>query len=598
MNYAPSAIYDGLIAKCQQELDLLKKKKQNIAWLRLGIVIATALLARMVWDTSLAYIIGVIIIGIAAFLYAVSKDADVKSRMQHLKRLLTINKEELPVLDNKYYHRQTGAEFEPEVHPYANDFDVFGKASLYQYINRCTSEQGKHLLATHLLNATDKQTILATQEAVKEITPAVEWRQQLEAYGMADALTHETEERITAWLVKPDIYTQRYWRIVCYIYPVLTLGIGALYLLGILPSTLFSLSLLIFIIFSFSFSKKIHTVWQLLSRIVPQADTLYKQLEQVEVNDFKSALISEIKQSIQSDNAVKASAEIRELKNILGRFDARLNVFAFFFLNTFLLWDLRQLVSLNNWKNKNKHALPNWFDAIAKTELLSSLATLSFNNPSWIFPEIADEHFTLAGEAIGHPLIPADKRVTNSFSTEGISKVSIITGSNMGGKSTFLRSVGVNIVFALMGAPVCASSFKVSVVKLMSSMRIADNLADNTSTFYAELKKLRTIIESVNQHEKVYILLDEILRGTNSLDRHTGSKALIKQMILQQAVATIATHDVELAQLEQDFPHAISNYHFDVQVTNDELYFDYKLKPGICKSLNASILMKKIGIEL
>ena len=169
----------------------------------------------------------------------------------------------------------------------------------------------------------------------------------------------------------------------------------------------------------------------------------------------------------------------------------------------------------------------------------------------------------------------------------------------MGGKSTFLRSIGVSVVLALMGAPVCAKSFTISSVRLMSSMRIADNLAENTSTFYAELKKLQNIIEAVNHQEKVFILLDEILRGTNSLDRHTGSKALIKQLINQNAVAIIATHDIELTGMENEHPQSIANYHFDVQVDkNDELYFDFKLKQGVCTSMNASILMRKIGIEM
>jgi DNA mismatch repair ATPase MutS len=169
----------------------------------------------------------------------------------------------------------------------------------------------------------------------------------------------------------------------------------------------------------------------------------------------------------------------------------------------------------------------------------------------------------------------------------------------MAGKSTFLRSLGVNTILAQMGAPVCASEFALSPVQLICSMRIADNLAENTSTFYAELKKLKTVIEAANLHQPVFILLDEILRGTNSLDRHIGSKALIRQLVKQEAIAVIATHDLELAKLKEELPDAIDNYHFDVQVANgDELYFDYKLKEGICNSLNASILMRKIGIEL
>ena len=174
----------------------------------------------------------------------------------------------------------------------------------------------------------------------------------------------------------------------------------------------------------------------------------------------------------------------------------------------------------------------------------------------------------------------------------------LVTGSNMAGKSTYLRSIGVNTILAMAGAPVCAKFFCLSPVQIISSMRIADNLEESTSTFYAELKKLKTIIDKVNNNEKVFILLDEILRGTNSLDRHTGSVALIKQLIKHKAAGIIATHDVELAEMKKDYPINILNYHFDVQVSNDELYFDYRLKEGICTSLNASILMKKIGIEL
>ena len=265
-------------------------------------------------------------------------------------------------------------------------------------------------------------------------------------------------------------------------------------------------------------------------------------------------------------------------------------------LNTFFLWDVRQASSLNNWKDKYSSSVRDWFDILVNIEIINTIATLTFNHPDWVFPSIVDEHFTLIGEQIGHPLIDKKKRVNNSFSTNGTGKVAIITGSNMAGKSTFLRSVAVNLVLAQMGAPVCANSFTFSIVSLYSSMRIADNLAENTSTFYAELKKLKTIIEQVKQHKKVFVLLDEILRGTNSLDRHTGSDALVKQLIKEHAVAVIATHDVELANLQKEYPLAISNYHFDVQVEGEELYFDSKLKRGICQSMNASLIMKKIGI--
>jgi DNA mismatch repair ATPase MutS len=305
-----------------------------------------------------------------------------------------------------------------------------------------------------------------------------------------------------------------------------------------------------------------------------------------------------LQQSLRSDENKTASAEIKNLENILNRFEVRLNILAFIILNTFFLWDLWQIIALNTWRKTNKNFVANWFNAIAELEVTGSFSVLNFNNAGWCFPEIADEHFTLSGKQIGHPLIPKKQRVNNDFSINGTARIDLITGSNMAGKSTFLRSLGVNMILAYAGSAVCAESFIVSVVQLMSSMRIEDNLAENTSTFYAELKKLKSIIDAVNQQEKTFILLDEILRGTNSLDRHTGSKALIQQLIRQHAIGIIATHDIELSKLENDFSAAIKNYHFDVQVNGEELYFDYKLKHGICRSMNASVLMKQIGIEM
>ena len=325
---------------------------------------------------------------------------------------------------------------------------------------------------------------------------------------------------------------------------------------------------------------------------------MYKQLNYFEKENFNDSFLSALKKSLENDGDKSASSSIKKLQQILARFDVRLNMFAFFILNTLFLWDLWQIIALNEWEKINKPLVSNWFKTIAQLEVAGSFATLSFNNDDWCFPEIADEHFTLSGNAIGHPLILKQQSITNSFLINGTARIDLITGSNMAGKSTFLRSLGVNIILAYAGSCVCAETFTVSVAELMSSMRIEDNLAENTSTFYAELKKIKSIIDAVNQNRKTFILLDEILRGTNSLDRHTGSKALIQQLIKKHAVAVIATHDIELSKLENDFPSSIKNYHFDVQVNNEQLFFDYKLKEGICQSMNASVLMKQIGIEM
>jgi len=292
-----------------------------------------------------------------------------------------------------------------------------------------------------------------------------------------------------------------------------------------------------------------------------------------------------------------ASESVKDFHVIIKRIEFRSNLVVSPVLQFFLMWDLRQIISLNDWKKKNKLQLKDWFEVIAEMEVAISMASLVHNEPGWCFPEIDSAYFHLQAEAIGHPLIPVATRVTNDFSMEGTGKIAVITGSNMAGKSTFLRSLGTNIVLALMGAPVCAERMKLSDMELISSMRVSDNLAESTSTFYAELKKLQYIIESVNRKEPVFILLDEVLRGTNSTDRHKGSRALIRQLLRGKAVAVMATHDTDLAHSESAADASVTNYYFEGKIINDELYFDYKIKKGICESLNATTLMKKIGIH-
>lgn len=591
--------YQQKISSYNQALFLLKKKKTRIAWIRLAIVLVTILVTYTIRQENAWWITGSIISGIALFLIAVSTDLKNQDQIDNTERLMGINKGEIALLNGDYLSREDGKQFEPHSHPYANDLDIFGTASIYQYLSRCNSQQGKQLLTKHLLFPQAKKDILSQQEVAKELSAKTDWHQQFRSLGIANPIGLSAQQKINEWINDPTVvFVGKFWPWFVHLFTTVTITCGTLYALDILPYRYFYLLVVVFAIIAFTLSRKVHTTWVLLSKVVTQVNTLYQQLQWLEQESFTSTSINTIKNSIKSDLGKPASGEILSLKKILDKFDFRMNVLVFFFVNIFLLWDLRQMLALNKWKKNNGTHVNNWFTAIAQMEVSVSIATLAFNQPGWCFPEIADEHFTLAGIAIGHPLINPAKRVDNDYHIQGIGQVSLITGSNMGGKSTFLRSLGVNMVLALTGSPVCATSFKMSPVKLMSSMRIADNLAESTSTFYAELKKLQTIIEAVNKKENIFILLDEILRGTNSLDKHTGSEALIKQLIKQQAVAILATHDVDLTKLQVTYPEAITNYHFDVQVANDELYFDYKLKDGICTSLNASILMRKIGIEM
>jgi uncharacterized membrane protein HdeD (DUF308 family) len=595
-NLLPKQAYQQNVQQYSKLLNEHRKKRSRLGWMRLISVIAIAMAAYYCFQSSALTGVLIVIVGIAEFLFLVKLDTKNDEQIFYYEKLLQINNEELNILEGHYDDREDELAFLPHEHPYAADMDLFGPNSIYQCINRCTSEQAKKLLAESLLAPLSKQQIIQRQEAAIELKPHLYWRQELQFKGIANPVSLDVERKLIAWSNSPTPYHQNYWKLVAAIFPIITLGSVAAFVFNLIPFATLSLLLFVFYITSIFISRKIEETYTALSTIEQEVGTIYHQLKHFETLACKSTLLTSLQQELQGKG--QAYECILKLKSIINRFDFKLNAIANLVLNTFLLWDLRQVLQLNKWKEKNAASINAWFSTIANIELMNTLATLAYNHPSWIFPSITDNHFTLVTSEVGHPLIPANKRVDNSFATEGTGRVSIITGSNMAGKSTFLRSIGVNLVLAQTGAPVCAKRFVFSPVQLYTSMRISDNLADNTSTFYAELKKLKSIIDEVNKHEKVFVLLDEILRGTNSFDKHKGSEALIKQLIAEDAVAVIATHDVELGNMKNEYNEQIGNYYFDVQVAGEELYFDYKIKSGICQSMNASLLMKKIGIEI
>lgn len=594
----PQQFYTTNGQSLTEKLAKLNRVKNQLAWLRFAAVITALFSAWMLRTEYWLLPFSTFIFFTGLFIYFLIRDINNNNAIENIKRLITVNGQELLFLQHRFQHLPDGSEFQNPLHPYANDLDIFGKASLYQYVNRTVSQQGNTLLAQWLTSPTDAGTVKLRQEAAEELAAQASWRQQLQAYGMASPIQTATQQKIADWLNEPGQFRNKlHWKIIRFLFPMISFGLLALYLTGIIASSLFLFLITLMMFLSFGISKLVLPMHSRLSKIAPEAATLSESVAWIEELSCTGSYLPGVKEKFNHP-PYKASAQIRSLGRILERFDYRLNFVVFIPLNTFLCWDLQQVFALERWKEENKARTGEWFSGLAETEALCSLANIRFNHPEWVFPAFSDKEAVLESIALGHPLIPSEKRVCSDYSTAGAGQISLVTGSNMAGKSTFLRSVGVNIVLAMSGAPVCARSFTLSPMKVMSSMRISDNLEESTSTFYAELKKLKEIIEAVNRKEKVFLLLDEILRGTNSADRHTGSNALIRQLILHKASGIMATHDLELAKLANEYPSGISNYHFDVQVANDELFFDYKLKQGVCTSMNASILMKKIGIEL
>jgi len=594
----PEEYYRDRSGKLNVHLQTLLKKKSTLGWLRFASVIAIIVCAYFLFPYGWLYVLVPGLILLIIFTRLVFADLKNKASIEHNRHLITINENEIKALEHSYYQFADGSEFMPKEHFYANDLDIFGHASLYQYINRTSSEMGSSTLADWLLYPSAISPILERQAAIKELSEKNEWRQELQAHGAAKKIQLATQHRLQSWFDEEYRFiNNKYWTVLRYLLPVIILTVIALNIFDVVSDPLRNYFLLASALIAFNISKRVTPLHQQVSKMADELDVLSESIQLVERTAFKSPLLQELQSRfLQQNNS--ASAKLKQLKKILDRLDLRFNFVVFIPLDILLQWDLQQVIALEKWKQQNHKNVIEWFNALGCFEAVNSLSTISFNHPEWVFPVFTAEHFFMEGKDIGHPLINPGKRVNNPVKIDNNGELMLVTGSNMAGKSTYLRSIGINTILAMAGVPVCGKYFCLSPVQIISSMRIADNLEESTSTFYAELKKLKTVIDKVNNNEKVFILLDEILRGTNSLDRHTGSAALIKQLIKHNAAGIIATHDVGLAKMKEDYPSNILNYHFDVQVSNDELYFDYRLKEGICTSLNASILMKKIGIEL
>jgi len=594
----PRPFYEQELESLTGRLSHLQSIKNRLTWARLLSFIAA--IAGSWSLLSFGWIIALfaLLLLLSVFAFFVWKDIANNDRMDETQLRLQINRDEISMLDHHFTRFPGGDALQPEDHAYADDLDIFGRASLYQYINRTQSEQGNRLLADWLLAPSPVEEVKKRQDTVRELAADTGWRQHLQALGMRTKVTLATQAHIRNWLDEKNSFTGKSsWKIARVAFPVTSFLVLAMYITGIIHDQQFLLLVLLMLAYSFSVTRKIMPAYAKLNKITGELDTLSAGISQVEKAGFRSPLFIALQLKTGSVGN-SASRSIRQLKKILDRMDYRLNPVVFIPLSAFFCWDLQQVFALEKWKSAHRKQVDHWFEVIAAAEALSSLGTLAFNHPDWCFPKLAQENTTLRATHMGHPLIPPASRVSNQFENPAKGRISLVTGSNMAGKSTFLRTVGVNIVLAMTGAPVCASDMELPPVKVLSSMRVKDNLEESTSTFYAELKKLKTVIDALNRKEPVFLLLDEILRGTNSADRYKGSAAMLRQLVRKEAAGILATHDLALTALANEYPGVIVNYHFDVQVSGEELYFDYKLKERICRSMNASLLMKKIGIEL
>lgn len=587
------AIYKARIDEFTDAAQTLKQKYNRFTFVRVAIFLVGIALLILAWSNN--WVLG--LVGTLAWLYGFYRfimwHQGLKAQEEHLEQLVSINANEVRVLGHDYQMFENGERFVNPAHAYTLDLDIFGAYSLYQYCNRTTTAIGQARLAEFFQQTADSATIQQRQTAIKELHDKLDWRQHLQAHGTQtkDEVAHLNALKF--WLgTESFMLHNRLFQLSLYLAPLWALAalvLGILYL----PWWLAILFLIPNILCLQRTAERVNTAHLQTSKAEEILSHYSKLIAHIEAEDFESSLLQQHSAYFKQ---YAASKELKQLSYYIHQLNVRYNMFAFL-LNIGGLWDLHWILRLERWRERNRALLPQWFDSLAEFESLSSFANFYYNNPDFIFPEFQAVS-QIEGTALGHPLIHASKRVTNDFESPTQGHIKLITGSNMAGKSTFLRTVGLNLMLAMIGAPVCAKRLRLPRLQVYTSMRTQDALHESTSSFYAELKRLKFIIDAVEQGENIYFLLDEILKGTNSRDRHTGSKALIQQLIKAKGGGIIATHDLELGALEAQYGGAIENLCIEVAIDGQELHFDYKLKKGVSQSFNATLLMQQMGIRI
>ena len=572
-----------------QQLAKIKQQLLIIGILRLLIFLGTAYGVYLSFGkTKLVFII--LIVGISLFLFLVSKYTDLQLAKQKLESLLKINKTELQVLQGDFSFLPSGKEFSNPKHAFSNDIDLFGKNSFFQQLNRTATPTGKSVLAKDL-TANTITDILNKQQAHQELAKKAKWRQDFSATAsLVNVAT--SQEEILDFINTHQSFLPAYFKYVPKVFLGISLVLFASNYFGFLP---FKVTLIWFgvgLLLTGSYLKKINPFYLKLSQAKDTFRQYFQLLQLIEKEKFTSKLLQEKQQAIKHKTE-KASEIFKKFAKNLDAFDQRNNILFALLGNGFALWDLQQAIKAEQWIANYQKEVKQWFAVIAYFDAHNSYGNYIFNHPDFVFPTLKDSKFTINATKLGHPLLKKAKRIDNDFTIEN-NQFFIITGANMAGKSTFLRTVSLSIVMANAGLPVCAKTYDYQPIKLITSMRTDDSLSEDTSYFFSELKRLKFIVEAIKK-DRYFIILDEILKGTNSKDKAIGSKKFVEKLVKSNATGIIATHDLSLCEVEKELP-LVKNHFFDAQIINDELYFDYTFKKGICKNMNASFLLKKMEI--
>lgn len=595
--------YNEYSKKLKAYEDLIKEQNNSvnfIEYLRLfTFIIGLSITAYTFIIKSYAISTGVFIVSLALFIYLIIKHSKEVNKRNYSIALKEINEKALKRLSGEWKDfPDDGSEFKDNQHNYSDDLDIFGKYSLFQWINSTKTFMGREILKNRLINPLNTSSdIKITQKSLQELAGNLDWRQQFEAEGVVIPSQSLDPEELYKWGDDRDeLYNKPWLILLARMLPCLTLILIALTCFTSLidfrlPCFMIFIQITALFIGSKKRSETFNTVYKYKENII----VYLRLLSSIRDKDFKSDYLRQLKSKLEDDEGGGAVKAVKKLSVIYDKISDRQNAF-FIIFNILFLWDYQCMTEFEKWRADSGKNLKKWLDVIGQFEALSSISNIIYDNPEWAVPEITEGSFILKAKGLGHPLL-GYKKVCNDITINNDKNILLITGSNMSGKSTFLRTIGINLILSYIGSAVCAERFEGSLMNIFTCMRISDNLENNISSFYAEILRIKMIVENVRKDKKVLFLLDELFKGTNSIDRHEGAKALIKQLGEQGASGLISTHDLELCNLEQEYSR-IKNYHFQEYYINNELKFDYKLRGGASKTRNALYLIRLAGIDI
>ncbi|MEM9075559.1 MAG: DNA mismatch repair protein MutS [Bacteroidota bacterium] len=586
----PRLFYEKQIEKFQNLLAEQKKKLAQLSALRLLTFVGTCVLLYLFWGNTL-FIWTTFLLGAGLFLFLLRWYTDQRTSYELNKTLKRINEEEIEVLNNNYKERYDGADFEEPSHFFSSDIDLFGKGSFFQYLNRTGLKEGTDYLCEMLLS-NSINNIQFKQEAIQELSTIQEWSQRYTALGKLTQ-TELTSKTIVKWIQNYVPFISDRLKRLPLVFGFVSVIFFTLSVFKLLEWWYLGAWFLIGLIITGFFLKRSSELNARTSKVKDVIEQYAFLLNEIENQSFLSELLEKEKKKIESQDE-KASIIFKQFSKAMDRFDNRNNVLVALLGNGFFLWDVQSAYLIEQWIKKYNHLVGQWFTTLAFFDAYNSFGTFAFNHPSFIYPTIIeDSPYLIQAKSLGHPLIPDEKRI-NSDLDLGKKDFFVVTGANMAGKSTFLRTASLFVLMSNLGLPVCADQSTYVPIKLITSMRTTDSLADQSSYFFSELTRLQFIIEQL-ERDSYLVVLDEILKGTNSVDKAQGSKKLIERLVERGVPGIIATHDLSLCEIANDL-NEVKNYFFETEINKEELQFDYQLKEGVCKNMNASFLLKKMRI--